>query len=220
MTLQNVPAEASGPLVTILDESEEYRYSEQFRVVKAHLKFQRSDGQMSEPLTRISFERGDSVGVLLYDREEDTVILVRQFRYPVYAGFDARERSGAGAAKAWLLEIVAGVHEPGHGAREVARKELMEEAGYRVRGELEPIASIYPSPGGSSERIHLFLGYVDGDSCVGAGGGIADEGEDTRVVALRLQEAMDQVASGQIQDAKTVVALQHLALRKLSSPQA
>jgi hypothetical protein len=40
------------------------------------------------------------------------------------------------------------------------------------------------------------------------------------VVALRLQEAMDQVASGQIQDAKTIVALQHLALRKLSSARA
>jgi ADP-ribose pyrophosphatase len=218
MAPQNSAVEASGPLLTILDESEEYRYNEQFRVVKARFRFRRSDGQMSEPVTRISFERGDSVGVLLYDREEDTVLLVRQFRYPAYSSLDAQERSGAGAAKAWLVEIVAGVHEAGHGVREVAHKELMEEAGYRVRGELEPIASIYPSPGGSSERIHLYLGYVDRDSRVGAGGGIAGEGEDTRVVVLPLREAIDQVANGQIRDAKTIIALQHLALCKLSSP--
>ena len=113
-----------------------------------------------------------------------------------------------------MLEIVAGVHDEGLAVRKVARKELLEEAGYRIEGELEPISSIYASPGGTSERIHLFLGQVKADSPTGSGGGVASEGEDTQVLVLPLMEAMEMVAKGEITDAKTVVALQYLALRR------
>jgi ADP-ribose pyrophosphatase len=169
---------------------------------------------LSEPETRINFERGDSVGVLLYDPGEDAVVLVRQFRYPVYAGLDPGARAGDGARRAWILEIVAGVHDPGRTVQGVARKELLEEAGYQVTGELQPIGSIYPSPGGSSERIHLFLGEVDHRQRVGQGGGVPAEGEDIQIVVLSFSQVMDMVARGEISDAKTIIALQHLALRK------
>jgi len=92
----------------------------------------------------------------------------------------------------------------------------LEEAGYQVRGKLQPIATIYPSPGGSSERIYLLLGEVAAGQRAGQGGGVAAEGEDTQIVALPSAEATDMVACGKIQDAKTIVALQHLALRKTS----
>ena len=178
----------AGAWVTVLDEREEYRYNDQFRIVRAELRYRRSDGKMSKPLTRISFERGDSVGVLLYDPKLDEVILVRQFRYPVYSGLEAGEQMGEGAAKAWLLEIVAGVHDPGKSIYEVAHLELLEEAGYRVQRDLQAIATVYPSPGGSSERIHLFLGYVDRKSQVGPGGGTEAGGEDTSLVRMSLNE--------------------------------
>jgi ADP-ribose pyrophosphatase len=207
------PDEA-GEWVKILDQTEDYRFGKLFRIIRARLQYRRFDSRMSNPVTRINFERGDSVGVLLYDPQDDAVILVRQFRYPVYARLDPNEREGDGARRAWLLEIVAGVIDEGRAVKEVANKELLEEAGYRVKGELQPITTIYPSPGGTSERIHLFLGEVDHRQRADKGGGVAAEGEDTQIVVLPFHEAMDMVARGELRDAKTIIALQHLALRK------
>ncbi len=207
----------ANPWVNILDQVEDYRFGEHFRIIRATLRYRRFDGQMSEPVTRINFERGDSVGVLLYDPQDDAVILVRQFRYPVYATLASDEREGDGAKRAWLLEIVAGVVDEGQTIKEVAHRELLEEAGYEVRGELQPIATIYPSPGGTSERVYLFLGKVDRRQRVGEGGGVSAEGEDIQIVVLPFREALDRVASGEICDAKTVVALQHLVLLRAST---
>jgi ADP-ribose pyrophosphatase len=202
------------PLVTILEEIDDYVFGNLFRVKRARLQHRRFDGRMSEPITRISFERGDSVGVLLHDPGEDAVLLVRQFRYPVFTTLDAEERDGEGARQAWILELVAGAVDSGRTVGQVARKELLEEAGCRVIGDLEPITTLYPSPGGTSERIHLFLGEVAGGLCVDKGGGVASGGEDIQTVVVPLDEAMEMVASGEIQDAKTIVALQYLVLRK------
>ena len=207
------PNDAS-PWVKILDQIEDHRFGELFRVVRATLQYRRFDGRMSDPVTRINFERGDSVGVLLYDPHDDAVVLVRQFRYPVYAGLDPDEREGDGAKQAWLLEIVAGVVDEGQTVKEVANKELLEEAGYEIEDDLQPIATIYPSPGGTSERVHLFLGEVDYRQRVSEGGGVVAEGEDTQVVVLPFGKAMNMVADGEIRDAKTIIALQHLALLK------
>jgi 8-oxo-dGTP pyrophosphatase MutT (NUDIX family) len=73
---------------------------------------------------------------------------------------------------------------------------------------------IYPSPGGTSERIHLFLGRVNHRQRAARGGGVAAEGEDVQIVVLPFHQAMDMVERGDIRDAKTIVALQHLALLK------
>jgi len=202
--------------VKILDQIEDYRFGKLFRIVRATLRYRRFDGRLSKPVTRINFERGDSVGVLLYDSQDDAVILVRQFRYPVYAALDPDEREGDGAKRAWLLEIVAGVVDGGRAIMEVAHRELLEETGYQVKGDLQSIATFYPSPGGTSERVHLFLGEVDHRQRVGKGGGVLAEGEDTQVVMLPFHEAMDMVARGEICDAKTIIALQHLALLRAS----
>jgi ADP-ribose pyrophosphatase len=209
--------EVCVPRVKILESSVDYAFRDRFRVVRARLQYRRFDGSMSEPITRISFERGDSVGVLLYDTREDAVILIRQFRYPVYARLDSGRGADDGAKGAWLLEVVAGIQEEGETVRDIAHRELLEEAGYTTEGDLEHIATFYASPGGTSERIHLYLGHVDGRSRSGAGGGLIAEGEDTQVVVLPFAEAMAQVARGEIQDAKTIVALQHVALQKASA---
>jgi ADP-ribose pyrophosphatase len=199
--------------VRILESHEDYRYGNRFRVLRARLQYRRFDGQLSDPVTRISFERGDSVGVLLYDARRDVVILASQFRYPVFA----RQGSGGppeAAQSAWLLEVVAGMQDPGYGPQEVAHQELLEEAGYELKSELRSIASFYPSPGGSSERITLFWAEVDGGPRSGTSGGVLAEGEDIQMVALPLTEAMQKIANGEICDAKTIIALQHLALTR------
>jgi ADP-ribose pyrophosphatase len=169
------------------------------RVVLRHEKF---DGKMSKKVTRLVFERGDSVAVLLADRERDSVVLVEQFRYPAYVreGGDGR-----------LLEIVAGTMDEGRTPEAVARTELVVEAGYAVEG-LEYVSTFYPSPGACSERIHLYLGCLSSATRVGPGGGTLETGEDIRVHEMPLDEALCLVREGVIRDAKTIIALQYLAL--------
>jgi len=175
-----------------------------FKLDKAVLRYEKFDGRMSNEVTRLVFERGDSVGVVLYDRGQDTVILVEQFRYPAYV----REEDDG-----WLLEVVAGIVDRGRSPDAVARAELVEEAGYSLE-ELEYVTTFYPSPGASSERIHLYLGYVSAAARVGAGGGSSQESEDIRVVEMPLDEALRLVRQGLIKNGTTIIALQHLALRQ------
>ena len=185
--------------VRILKESREYDGF--FKIDKAVLQYEKFSGDMSEEITRLNFNRGDSTAVLLYDEEKDSVILVKQFRYPAYVN------DGPG----WILEVVAGTIEKGEDVVSVARAELLEEAGYEVDG-LEPISRFYVSPGGTSERIHLYLGFVRRK--VGPGGGLISEHEDIQVVEIPLDEAMQMIKTGEICDAKTIIALQWLELRR------
>nr|MBC7244818.1 NUDIX domain-containing protein [Chloroflexota bacterium] len=187
--------------VQVLEQHREYDGF--FKLERVVLRFERFDGRMSEPIQRIVFERGDSAAVLLYDKERDVVVLVEQFRYPAYM----REMP-----EGCLLEIVAGTIDHGRSPEDVARSELLEEAGYALK-ELEYITTFYPSPGACSERIHLYIGYITSGAQVGTGGGVG-AGEDIRVHVLPLDQALDLVDRGIIRDAKTIIALQHLALHR------
>ena len=130
------------------------------------------------------------------------MLLIEQFRYPAYANGDP----------AWMLEIVAGMIEPGMGGEETARKELLEEIGYRV-ARLERICTFYPAPAARPSGSRLYLGYLDDADRVADGGGRKDEHEDIALIELTLDEALEKIASGEICDAKTIIALQHLALQ-------
>jgi ADP-ribose pyrophosphatase len=179
-------------------------YDGVYKLDRVVLRYEKFDGKMSKKVTRLVFERGDSVAVLLYDRERDSVVLVEQFRYPAYV------REGGDGC---LLEIVAGTTDEGRTLEAVARTELLEEADYAVE-ELEYVSTFYPSPGACSERIHLYLGHVSSATRVGPGGGTSETGEDIRVHEMSLDEAVRLVREGVIRDAKTIIALQHLLLRE------
>lgn len=203
-----------GDWVKILELEEDYSFKCMFRVVRVKFQYRRFDGQMSHEITRINFERGDSAGVLLYDPEDDVVLLVRQFRYPVYASIDLETGNTEDVKQAWLLEVVAGIIDPGLSAIEIASRELLEEAGYAVKDGLRPITTIFPSPGGTSERIYLFLGLVDHKDRTNIGARHLSDGEDIQVESLPFQDAIRMIDQGEISDAKTIIALQHLALLK------
>ena len=175
-----------------------------FQLDRVVLRHERFDGEMSRPLTRLVFERGDSVAVLLYDSMRDVVVLVEQFRYPTYL------REG-GEGRLW--EVVAGTIEPGRSPGEVARAELVEEAGYELQ-ELEYLGTFYASPGACTERIVLFLGQLASASRLGTGGGKPGSGEDIVVHEVSFDKALEMVRSGSIRDAKTIIALLHLALSR------
>lgn len=172
-----------------------------FKIEEATLRFERFNGQMSAPVRRLVFERGDSAAALLLNRDTQKVILIKQFRYPTY-------EKGPG----WLSEVVAGVVDEGEQPEETIRREVREEVGYQV-GDLQPIATFYVSPGGSSERVALYYAEVGDADRVDAGGGRAAEHEDIEQVELSLPELWTALQEGKIVDAKTLIAVQWLQHR-------
>jgi len=166
-----------------------------FKLDETHLSYERFDGTMSEPVSRLALERGDSAAVLLYRPESRQIVLVNQFRYPTY-------EKGPG----WIVETLAGVVDPGEDPEDAARREVLEESGYALR-DLVHLSTFYASPGGSSERIFLYLAEIVESDKVTEGGGRVIEGEDIVIVELSLADALAQVRSGVIVDAKTIVAI-------------
>jgi nudix-type nucleoside diphosphatase (YffH/AdpP family) len=165
-----------------------------FKIEEARLRFERYDGTMSEVVRRLNFERGDSVAALLFDPRRGVVYLTEQFKYPAY------EKAGG-----WLADVVAGMIDPGETPEEAARREILEEAGFEVDA-VEPIATFFVSPGGSSERIFLFCALVSDATRREAGGGVASEHEDIRIIDWSIDEFLRKVRAGEVQDAKTLVA--------------
>jgi ADP-ribose pyrophosphatase len=170
-----------------------------FKIDRVRFRHAKFDGTMSDATTRLVFERGDSVAVLPYHRERREVVIIKQFRCPAHV------RGGPG----WLWEIIAGMQEEGLEPGEVVRKEALEEAGYQL-GDLERIMTVYPSPGACSERVSIYLAPFEKTDRVAKGGGV--ESEDILVRVFSLEDAQEMVQNGDIVDAKTVLALQYLAL--------
>jgi len=151
---------------------------------------------------RDTYDAGDGAGLLLHDVDRRTVLLSRQFRFAAYAG---------GHADGMLLEVAAGALD-GDAPEATARREAGEEVGVCV-GDLEHVFDVFMSPGSMTQRIHCFAAPYRPASRTGAGGGLADEGEDIEVVELPFDEALAMIDDGRIADAKTIMLLQWAALR-------
>lgn len=175
-----------------------------FKVDRYDIRHQLFAGGETQTFSRELFERGEASAVLLYDPEKDLVVLTEQYR--IGAAFDAEQ------ASPWLLEVVAGMVEEGEQPMEVARREAQEEAGCIIE-ELIPISSYWSSPGGTSEKVHLYCALLDS---TGMGGihGLEHEQEDILVRLIPFDNAYEGIASGDINNAATIIALQWLKLNK------
>jgi len=176
-----------------------------FRINEYKIRHRLFGGGWSDVVTREMFERGHAVVVLPYDVKTDQLVLVEQIRL----GAKDSDQSP------WLLEAVAGMigqDENGQdeACDEVARREAFEEAGLTL-GRLEPMLSYLSSPGGTTERIHLFLGELTAPVQTGVFG-LPEEHEDIRVHLMQRRTAMELLSAGKIDNAATVIALQWLEL--------
>lgn len=177
-------------------------YSGFFSISRLHLRHQKYNGEWSEILTREIFERGHAVALLPYDPLRDEVVLIEQFRV------GALDFPG----DPWLLEIVAGVIEVGESAQDVAIREAMEEAGCVIE-HLEPVCDYLVSPGGATESTTLFCAKVSTEN-VGGVHGLAEEGEDIKVVVVSYEKAVALLQGGQIKSASPIIALQWLMMNR------
>ena len=171
-----------------------------FQIHRYRLKYSLHEGGMSHAVEREVFERGQVAAVLPVDPVRDQLLLIEQFRIGPYAvGWNP-----------WLLEGVAGIIEEGESAEEVAKREAREEAGCEI-SDLVPILRYLSSPGACTETVALFCGRVN---AIGAGGvhGLDEEHEDIKVMVYGVEEVLKLLDQGKIVNAKTIIALQWLAL--------
>jgi len=190
-----MPARADG---TVVLEGREDAYRGFFRI--GRLRFRHSTyagGEMA--VTREVFERGQSVAVIIYDPDRDLVLLVEQVRAGAVA-------AGLDGWKAWMLEPVAGMVETGDVLEDRVVLEAQEEAGVAFHSPLLGPVSSMPSPGGSSEIVHLYIGLADLSSA-GGDHGLASEGEDVRAIVLPRAAAWDAALSYPAASTMTLLGL-------------
>ena len=174
-----------------------------FRVDLLTLRHRLYEGGWSEPVQRELLMRRPAVAVLPYDSANGLIALVEQFRVGA-----TRDR-----ASPWCLELIAGIADvEGETMASLARREAMEEAALTL-GELEPIISYLPSPGGCDERLHLFASDCD-LSQVGGIHGKPEEGENIRVITFPMGAIPELLASGRVDNAASLIALQWLLLKR------
>jgi nudix-type nucleoside diphosphatase (YffH/AdpP family) len=150
---------------------------------------------------RETYDRGNGATILLYDAARRTVLLTRQFRYPVYVN---------GHADGYLVEAAAGLLDDDDPEAAV-RRETAEELGVDV-GDLEHVFDVYMSPGSVTELVHFYAAPYSASTRTGPGGGLATDGEDIEVVELPFADALAMTGDGRIADAKTIMLLQWAAL--------
>lgn len=159
----------------------------------------RRDGRWQEQ-SREAYDRGNGAVILLYNRAKQTVVLIRQFRFPVWInGHDGL-----------LIEAAAGLLDNASPEERIIA-EAQEETGFRVT-RIEPVFTAYMSPGSVTEKLFFFIAEYTADDRCGEGGGLASEGEDIEVLEWPLDQALQAIRDGIIVDAKTIMLLQHLAL--------
>ena len=179
-------------------ESREVVFDDFFKIEKATLRFERFDGTMSPTVKRVCLERGDAVAALLFNRDTGKLLLTYQFKYPTL-------RQGDG----WVAEVLAGMIDEGETPEQALAREVEEEAGFQIKHSTH-LHTFYVSPGGTSERIFLYHVEISDADRNGPGGGLASEAEDIRLLEYTPAEAFALLDRGEVNDAKTLIALMWL----------
>jgi len=143
------------------------------------------------------YDRGNGATILLYSREKQSVVLIRQFRVASFVNGNPDGR---------LIEACAGLLDDDE-PEVCIRKEAIEETGYEV-GKVRKVFELYMSPGGVTEIVHFFIAEYSEAQRANAGGGVEDE--DIEVLEIPFAEALAMVQRGEIRDGKTVILLQYL----------
>lgn len=183
-------------------EEKELAYDGFFKLFKYHLKHRMYAGKWSPVITREVMDRGHAVAMLPYDPITGEFVMIEQFRVGAMDTSD----------KPWLLEIVAGMIDEGESPTDVCRREAQEEAGIDVQ-QLVKLTDYLPSPGGTTERLHIYLGIVDAQNAQGVHG-LDDENEDILVHKVSESEAYKLLINGEFDNSATIIAMQWFFLHK------
>ncbi len=170
---------------------------------KISYEYQKKNGTW-ETQHREAYDRGNGAAILLYNKEQKTVILTRQFRMPTYIN---------GNETGMMIEACAGLLDADN-PEDCIRRETEEETGYKV-SHVEKVLELYMSPGSVTEILYLFVAEYAQEHKITEGGGLEHEEEDIDVLELPFTKALDMVKTGDIKDAKTVLLLQYAQINNL-----
>jgi nudix-type nucleoside diphosphatase (YffH/AdpP family) len=168
---------------------------------KITFEYKKKNGEIITQ-TREVYDRGNGATILLYNQEKKTVILTRQFRLPTFTN---------GNESGMMIEACAGLLDQDN-PEDCIRRETEEETGYLVK-DLEKVFEAYMSPGSVTEILHFFIASYSKDMKVSEGGGVDYEEENIEVLEIPFDQAFKMIDSGEINDAKTIILLQHLKLK-------
>ncbi|MCR8557586.1 GDP-mannose pyrophosphatase NudK [Mucilaginibacter sp. BJC16-A38] len=153
---------------------------------------------------REAYDRGNGATILLYNKENATVVLTRQFRMPTFIN---------GNADGYLIEACAGLLDKDN-AEDCIKRETEEETGFKVT-HVEKIFEAYMSPGSVTEILYFFVAEYTREMKVTEGGGLIEEQENIEVLELSFDKALAMIKSGEIRDGKTIMLLQYAAINNL-----
>ena len=161
------------------------------------------DGKWQKQV-REAYDRGNGATILLYNKENKTVILTRQFRLPSFIN---------GNPDGLLIEACAGLLDRDD-PENCIKRETEEETGYRIK-DVRKIFEAYMSPGSVTEILYFFVAEYSSSMKVHEGGGMEHEQENIEVLEIKFDDAMQMISTGEIKDAKTIMLLQYAKLNKL-----
>src|ERR1700722_13379203 len=170
---------------------------------KTTFDYLRSDGTW-QTQNRETYDRGNGAAILLYNRERKTVVLIKQFRFPAYVN---------GLEDGMLIEVCAGLLDKAD-PEACIKKEAEEEAGFVVHNARK-VFEAYMSTGSVTEKLFFFVAEYEPGHRISDGGGDETEGEDIEVLEITLDNALEMVGRGEIQDGKTIMLLQYAKLSGL-----
>lgn len=160
-------------------------------------------GEM-KTISREAYDRGNGATILLYNKEQQTVILTRQFRLPTFMN---------GNETGMLIEACAGLLD-NENPEDCIRRETEEETGYKITG-IQKIFEAYMSPGSVTEILHFYIAAYTQNMKVGDGGGLDEEEENIEVLEIPMDRAYEMISTGEIKDAKTIMLLQYLKINEI-----
>lgn len=167
---------------------------------KVTYEYRNSDGAL-QTQSREAYDRGNGAAILLYNKQQGTVILTRQFRMPTFVN---------GNPTGMMIEACAGILDKER-PEDGIRRETEEETGYKIT-DVRKVFEAYMSPGSVTEILYFFIAEYAASMKVHAGGGVEHEQENIEVLELPFQQAMEMMDSGDIRDAKTIMLLQYAKL--------
>ncbi len=203
-----MPAKPTRPSPAKKAAAQPVRLTGKAKILSSKLSFQGkvfsvATEKVTEPggvtSTRDVIRHNGSVVILAVDSSQNaadpTILLERQYRH---------------AANQFLLELPAGRIEPGEAPLAAAKRELIEETGFRSR-RWSRLVRYYASPGFLAETMQVFLAEQIYP-------GVAQPEPDEKILLLQLplSEVLHQIESGKIHDGKTILSVMLFArTRKL-----
>jgi len=170
---------------------------------KITYEYTKKDGSV-QTQTREAYDRGNGATILLYNKEQGTVILTRQFRLPTFIN---------GNKDGMLIEACAGLLDKDN-PEDCIRRETEEETGYKVK-DVRKVFEAYMSPGSVTEILYFFVAAYSKEMKVTEGGGVEHEEENIEVLELDVNKAMNMIQTGEIKDGKTIMLLQYVKLNQV-----